>query len=158
MKQAFLTLVLSIILIACGDKPSSSKRDDIMKSKKEKTVQSSVSSSDANEEETTEEQDSASMTKEQIDKAKEIIKSVSASDLAKVDPKKVFKIHCALCHGFTGDMMVNGAKDLTKSEIPIEESVAQVYHGKGLMTPYKGVLKDAEIVAVCQYIEKEIRR
>ena len=44
-------------------------------------------------------------------------------------------------------------KDLTKSKLPLVESVAQVYHGKGLMTPYKGILKDPEIVAVAKYIE-----
>jgi len=75
-----------------------------------------------------------------------------------VNAVKIFKMHCALCHGFKGNMMINGAKDLTKSTIPLEESVAQVYHGKGLMTPYKGVLTDAEIIAVCQYIESGLRK
>ena len=47
----------------------------------------------------------------------------------------------------------NGAKDLTISEADLTERVAQVYFGKGLMTPFKGVLSDAEIVAVSQYLE-----
>ena len=65
---------------------------------------------------------------------------------------------CAVCHGKTGDLNVNGAKDLTASKISLEESVAQVYHGRGLMTPFKGVLKDHEIVAVSKYIRKELRK
>ena len=38
-----------------------------------------------------------------------------------------------------------------------EEEVAQVYFGKGLMTPFKGIMTDAEIVAVAKYIEKTFR-
>ena len=62
-------------------------------------------------------------------------------------------MYCAACHGFTGDLNVNGAKDLTTSKTTLVESVAQVYHGKGLMTPFKGLLKDEQIVSVSKYIE-----
>ena len=61
-------------------------------------------------------------------------------------------MHCAACHGFKGNMKINGAKDLTKSTLPQDESVAQMYFGKGLMTPYKNILKDYEIVALSNYI------
>ena len=50
-------------------------------------------------------------------------------------------------------MKINGAKDLTKSKISINEAVAQVYFGRGLMQPYKGLLSDAEIIAVSKYSE-----
>ena len=62
-------------------------------------------------------------------------------------------MHCSICHGFKGNMEINGAKNLMKSTITQQEAVAQVYHGKGLMVPYKGVLTDAEIVAVSKYTE-----
>ena len=90
---------------------------------------------------------------EQLKKADEIIASVSEEDVSAIDTKKLFRMHCAICHGFKGNMMVNGAKDLTKSKISLTESVAQVYYGKGLMTPYNGVLKDEEIVALAKYVE-----
>ena len=90
---------------------------------------------------------------EHLEKAREVIASVSDDAVAAVDAKKKYKMFCAACHGFTGDLNVNGAKDLTASKISLEESVAQVYHGKGLMTPFKGIMKDEEIVAVAKYIE-----
>ena len=91
--------------------------------------------------------------KEHLDKATEIIKSVKKADIKAVDAGAKFKMYCAACHGFKGNMMVNGAKDLTKSKASLQERVAQVYFGKGLMTPFKGVLSDAEIVAVSTHLE-----
>ena len=92
-------------------------------------------------------------TPEQLAKAKEIIASVSEDEVSSINAKKLYKMNCGICHGFKGNMMINGAKDLSISKIALEESVAQVYFGKGLMTPFKGVLKDAEIVAVGKYVE-----
>ncbi|MEM9821466.1 MAG: cytochrome c [Bacteroidota bacterium] len=90
---------------------------------------------------------------EQIEKAEEIIAGADASAIAAVDAKKMFKTYCAACHGFTGNLNVNGAKDLTASKISLTERVAQIYHGKGLMTPFRGLMKDEEIIAVAKYIE-----
>lgn len=91
---------------------------------------------------------------EELKKAKAIIASATDEQIAGVNGKKVFKNYCAICHGTTGDLNVNGATDLTASTLPLEERVAQVYHGRGLMTPFKGLLKDHEIVAVTKYIEE----
>ena len=87
------------------------------------------------------------------DKAIDLITRASTVNLDEIDAQKLFKIHCALCHGFNGDANINQAKDLTKSKVNLIESVAQVYYGKGLMNAFQGVLKDAEIVAVCKYAE-----
>ncbi len=108
----------------------------------------------------TEESDATSdpIPEEQLEKAKEIIAAATPEQIAAVNAQSKYKMLCAACHGFKGNMNVNGAKDLTKSKISLVESVAQIYHGKGLMTPFKGLLKDAEIVAVAQYIEKELRK
>jgi len=95
----------------------------------------------------------SAMNDSQVNKAKQIIASVSPAAIASVDPKIIFKANCASCHGFTGDLGVNGAKDLTASIISLEEAVAQVYHGRGLMTPYKDILKPEELVAVAKYTE-----
>lgn len=106
-------------------------------------------------EETPEEviEESEAMTDEQLSKADKIIASVSDAVVDAVDSKKLFRMHCAICHGFKGNQMINGAKDLTKSKISLTESVAQVYHGKGLMTPYNNILSEAEIVALAKYAE-----
>ena len=95
----------------------------------------------------------SSMNADQVAKAKEIIASVTDKALQGINPKKIFKTNCASCHGFTGNLAINGAKDLTKSKVSLEEAVAQVYHGRGLMTPYKDVLSAAELVAVSKYAE-----
>ena len=121
---------------------STSKADDSDAKKKAKIV-----------EKTTTDAAASGASPEQLEKAKSIIANVGAKDLEGIDAKKKFKTFCATCHGFTGDLNVNGAKDLTASKISLEESVAQVYHGKGLMTPFKGILSDAEIVAVAKWIE-----
>jgi len=98
------------------------------------------------------------MTQQQLSLAKELINKTDKAKVKAVDAAKIFKMRCSSCHGFKGNMMVNGAKDLTKSKISLTESVAQAYFGKGLMTPFKDVLKDEEIVAVAKYIEKELRK
>ncbi len=90
----------------------------------------------------------------ELEKAKAIIAAATNEAIAGVNAKQVFKNYCAICHGTTGDLNVNGATDLTASILPLEERVAQVYHGRGLMTPFKGLLKDHEIVAVTKYIEE----
>ena len=95
----------------------------------------------------------SSMSPSQIDKAKSIIAAASPDKIAGINAKRVFKNKCATCHGFTGNLGVNGAKDLTASVISLEEAIAQVYFGKGLMTPFKGLLSDEEIVAVSKYTE-----
>ena len=135
-------------LASCsGDKPKKKKKKPTATQ-----VKNDMSSSD---DETKEEEPQTDpIPPEQLKKAKEIIASISKDDLAAIDGKKKFKIFCTACHGTNGKMKINGAKDLTKSKTTLEERVAQVYFGKGLMTPFKGVLKDAEIVAVANYIEE----
>jgi len=103
--------------------------------------------------EETVEEESDPMTPAQLAKADEIIAAVSKADVDAIESKKLFRMHCAICHGFKGNQMINGAKDLTKSKISLTESVAQVYHGKGLMTPYNNILSEAEIVALAKYTE-----
>ena len=90
---------------------------------------------------------------EQLAKAKEIIATVGDDAVGAVDAKAKYKMLCTACHGMDGKLNVNGAKDLSKSVISLENSVAQIYFGKGLMTPFKGMLKDEEIVAVANYIQ-----
>jgi len=153
-----LMLCFSILFsISCsGDKPKTEKKDRTeVKSefKSTESVSASETKAEPKAKEEKETQDTPGATPEQIAKAKEIIKAVSAKDIDAVDAKKKFKMACASCHGFKGNLNINGAKDLTLTEVSLEDAVAQVYFGKGLMTPFKGILSDAEIVAVSKYIE-----
>ncbi len=144
-------LMMLFLIISCGDeKPQKLKID--RGTKKEKTKEAKMESSS----EETEEEQTVTLSPEKIQKAKEIIAASSDKAVEAVDGKAKYKMFCAACHGFTGNANINGAKDLTKSKIGLVESVAQVYHGQGLMTPFKGIMKDEEIVAVCNYILEEI--
>jgi len=132
------------MMVSCGGEKNKSQTNPVPTM--ENTGQSKIEKAKK-----TEDQDETTMSKKQLAQAQKLIDE--HKDLASIDAKKVFKSSCAICHGFKGNMMINGAKDLTKSKISLKESVAQVYFGKGLMTPFKGVLKDEEIVAVSQYVE-----
>lgn len=65
--------------------------------------------------------------------------------------EKIFRTYCITCHGIDGKLELNGAKDLSISEVPLEERINQVTNGKGLMTPFKGILSDEQIQHVSEY-------
>ncbi len=67
------------------------------------------------------------------------------------DGEKIFRTYCITCHGIDGKLELNGAKDLTLSEVPLEERITQVTEGKGLMTPFEGILTEEQIRAVAEY-------
>ncbi len=160
MKRTYIfSLIMigfTILLVACGGdkttKSTTSAKKPAKKEMKAKTPKKETKKA-AKKKEVKEDPNAIPTPPEHLAKADEIIAAVSDSDVEAVDAKKKFKNLCAICHGTKGNMKINGAKDLTKSNISLTESVAQVYHGKGLMTPYKGILTDAEIVAVAKYTE-----
>jgi mono/diheme cytochrome c family protein len=65
--------------------------------------------------------------------------------------EKVYRTYCIVCHGIDGKLELNGAKDLSVSVIPLEERIAQVTNGKGLMTPFQGILTEEQIRQVSEY-------
>ncbi len=147
MIRTFILAGIAIITLSqCDSGPNagSPKQQTVVVQKKSDTNNATDSS-------TTE--GASSMSSEQVNKAKSLISSASASAIKGVNAKKIFKASCAICHGFKGNLGINGAKDLTASTISLKEAVAQVYFGKGLMTPFKDVLSDEEIVAVSKYAE-----
>lgn len=89
----------------------------------------------------------------QLATASKIIAEVTETDLSKVDAKKIYNLNCATCHGPKGKMSLSGSKKLVESKLDLQNIVAQVYHGKGLMTPYKNVLSESELVAVSNYVK-----
>ena len=144
----FLVAVFITFLMSCGD----DKPKDVYKNKNQDAPKAEKAV-----EKTQTDPNATVIPPEELAKAKEVIAGADAAAIAAVDAKSKFNMFCAVCHGKTGNLNVNGAKDLTKSRISLEESVAQIYHGRGLMTPFRGILKDPEIVAVAKYIQSELR-
>lgn len=73
--------------------------------------------------------------------------SVSAPDMGGV----LFRKNCVTCHGADGRLGLSGAKDLTKSDLSLEDRMTLIAKGRGLMTPFEGVLTPEEIAAVARY-------
>ena len=65
--------------------------------------------------------------------------------------KEVYRKYCVLCHGEDGKKAVNGAYDITVSEMTLDERIELITHGRNLMTPFTGILTDEEIRDVAAY-------
>lgn len=80
------------------------------------------------------------------------VKTEPASpDAVAVDGAKVFKINCALCHGDDGKLGANGSKDLSISELSLDERIAIISKGKNTMIAFEKILTLGEIRAVAEY-------
>jgi len=71
-----------------------------------------------------------------------------------VDGEKIYKMQCVACHGMDGKLGVNGSKDLTASELTLEERITMIKEGKPPMMAYKNILEEDEIKAVAEYTFK----
>jgi len=69
----------------------------------------------------------------------------------KIDGKKIYKMNCVICHGADGKLGINGAKDITISELSEAEKVNLIKKGKGVMTAFESILSDEQIDAVVEY-------
>ena len=67
-----------------------------------------------------------------------------------VAAKKTYNL-CVACHGPDGKLGINGAKDFAQSDLGLEERIEVITNGRGMMTPFKGLLKPEEIKAVAEY-------
>lgn len=65
--------------------------------------------------------------------------------------KAIFKQYCVTCHGADGKLGLNGAKDLTQSQLDLDGRIAIVTNGKNMMTPYGEILSPQEIESVARY-------
>lgn len=71
-----------------------------------------------------------------------------------LDGKKLYEQSCSTCHGPKGEKGVSGAKDLSRSELSLEERMRIIREGKGAMIPFEGQLSDEEIRAIAMYLEE----
>lgn len=77
--------------------------------------------------------------------------SSPSSEAVAVDGAKIYKQNCALCHGPDGKLGANGSKDLTISEFDLNDRIAMISKGKGVMTAFENILTLSEIKAVAEY-------
>lgn len=68
--------------------------------------------------------------------------------------KAMYTTMCGICHGHDGKLGAGGSKDLTLSEMNLDERVAIITKGKSTMLPFEGRLTPEEIVAVAKYLDK----
>lgn len=68
-----------------------------------------------------------------------------------MDGKTIFKSYCVTCHGIDGTLMTNGAKDLTKSLLTLDEKIHVITNGRNVMTAFKGTLTESQIKSVAAY-------
>lgn len=69
----------------------------------------------------------------------------------RVSGADLFKRHCVLCHGATGNLGLNGAGDLTRSKLNREQRIAIISNGKAAMPVFSKLLTEKEIEAVAEY-------
>jgi mono/diheme cytochrome c family protein len=79
------------------------------------------------------------------------VDTTSATDPIAVG-KMVYQNSCINCHGADGKLSLAGAKDLSVTNLTIEEQEARVNNGKGAMPAYKSTLTPEQIKGVVEYI------
>lgn len=94
---------------------------------------------------------SCTSASEEIEKQAVLARSKGGERIAVPDGMAVFRKNCITCHGADGRLGLNGAKDLSTSELPLSERIQIITNGKNLMTPFKALLTEAEIKAVAEY-------
>ncbi len=65
--------------------------------------------------------------------------------------KSIYKQYCIACHGADGKLGMNGAGDLTRSTLTIDQRETQIAKGKNMMAAYEEILTAEEIKAVAKY-------
>ncbi|MEL6393875.1 MAG: cytochrome c [Bacteroidota bacterium] len=67
------------------------------------------------------------------------------------DPESIWKSKCVSCHGRFGNMGANGAANLQEATSSLDYRIQIITNGKGVMTPWKDILTEDEIIAVAEY-------
>jgi RimJ/RimL family protein N-acetyltransferase/cytochrome c553 len=77
--------------------------------------------------------------------------NAAATAEAELPGKAIFLQNCAICHGQNGQLGLNGAHDLTKSNLNQMGRVYMVTNGLGKMPGFKGQLTPEQIEQVAAY-------
>lgn len=68
--------------------------------------------------------------------------------------KEIYIAECKKCHGLDGKKGLFKAPDLSTSKLTLEERVAWIKKGKGVMPAYEGQLNEEEIKSVAAYLDE----
>lgn len=85
-------------------------------------------------------------------------KAAKAGDkIVAVDGKQIFEEKCTLCHGSDGKLGLNGAKDLTVSQMGHNDIISLIATGKNSMPAFNTTLSQEQIEAVAAYVETDLK-
>lgn len=65
---------------------------------------------------------------------------------------QLFRKECAVCHGRDGNLTIDGAKDLTQSDLGKEEIAVVIKNGKGAMPSFGHILSDEEVQGLVAHV------
>lgn len=77
----------------------------------------------------------------------------ATGEVSMAEAKRAYTMKCSLCHGSDGRLGASQAPDLALSEMSLQERIAIITYGKGVMPPQNDVLDARSIEAVARYIE-----
>lgn len=83
--------------------------------------------------------------------------AIAGGKIIAVNGKQIFEEKCMLCHGDNGKLGINGAKDLSVTQLSHEGILEIINNGKNGMAPYKDALSKEQIEAVAVYIETDFK-
>jgi cytochrome c5 len=81
----------------------------------------------------------------------------AGTTIASVEGKQIFEEKCTLCHGSDGKLGLNGAKDLTISQLSHTDIITLVANGKNSMPAFNISLSPEQIEAVAAYVETDLK-
>ena len=77
--------------------------------------------------------------------------SAPSHAVSKGNGSDTFNKNCKICHGSDGRLGLNGAKDLSISQMLFNERVNNITNGKNLMPPFGKILTPTEIDDVANF-------
>mgnify|MGYP000002568117 FL=1 len=79
--------------------------------------------------------------------------SVESSSSSVPSGEELYALHCATCHGESGDLGVSGSKNLKTTALSMSEINYIIKTGKNAMPSFRGVLgSESHIDSVSRYV------
>lgn len=75
-----------------------------------------------------------------------------ADDASLTPQEQLFRKECAACHGRDGNLAMDGAADLTKSDLNKDEIAVVIRNGKGAMPGFGQSLTDQEVDGLVEHV------
>ena len=72
---------------------------------------------------------------------------------ASINGQEVFETYCISCHGADGKLKLSGAKDITVSQLTLDQRLTLINEGKNAMPSYAKTLSAEQINAVAVYTQ-----